>query len=86
MVLFTFEISELVRDYIENTFDGDYTNSAKWVNYQVTRYYSSLTQDTTATTTLAVFDGYGYFEDGSNPQNCSNSLQSNKTIFTNDSD
>ena len=32
----TFEISELVRDYIENTFDGDYTNSAKWVNYQVT--------------------------------------------------
>ena len=76
-----FEISELVRDYIENTFDGDYTNSAKWVNYQVTRYYSSLTQDTTATTTLAVFDGYGYFEDGSNPQNAQTVLQSNKTIY-----
>ncbi len=77
----TFEISELVRDYIENNFDGDYTSSSKWVNYAVTRYYSSYTQDTTTTQTLAVFDGYGYFSDGANPQNNQTVLQSNKTIY-----
>ena len=32
----SFEVSELVRDYIENTFDGDYTNSAKWLRYEYT--------------------------------------------------
>jgi hypothetical protein len=77
----TFEISELVRDYIENNFDGDYTSSSRWVNYAVTRYYSSYTQDTAATQTLAVFDGYGYFSEGSNPQNNQTVLQSNKTIY-----
>jgi len=80
----TFEVSELVRDYIENTFDGDYTNSSKWFNYNIVRTYVSGSVNTTAQQNFAIFYGYGYFEDGSNPQNLQSALQSNTTIFTND--
>ena len=80
----TFEVSELVRDYIENTFDGDYTNSSKWFNYNIVRTYVNGSVNTTAQQNFAIFDGYGYFEDGSNPQNLQSALQSNTTIFTND--
>jgi hypothetical protein len=76
----TVEVSELVRDYIENNFDGDYTNSAKWVNLEVYRVYDGGSSSTYLQT-LAAFDGYGYFEDGSNPQNYQTVLQSNKTIY-----
>ena len=77
----TFEVSELVRDYIENTFDGDYTNSSKWFNYDIIRTYANGSVNTTAQQNFAIFDGYGYFEDGSNPQNNQTVLQSNKTIY-----
>jgi hypothetical protein len=80
----TFEVSELVRDYIENTFDGDYTSSVKWFNYNIIRTYANTSTSVTAQQNLAIFDGYGYFEDGSNPQNLQSALQSNTTIFTND--
>ena len=33
---------------------------------------------------VVLFDGYGYFEEGVNPQNNQTVLQSNTTIFTND--
>ena len=80
----TFEVSELVRDYIENTFDGNYTNSVKWFNYNIKRTYENTSVSTTSQQNLAIFDGYGYFEDGANPQNLQSALQSNTTIFTND--
>jgi len=76
-----FEASDLVRDYIENTFNGDYTGSAKWFNYTIFREYVNDTPSTTSVQTLSAFDGYGYFEDGSNPQNAQTVLQSNKTIY-----
>jgi len=76
----TFEISELVRDYIENNFDGDYTSSAKWLNLQLLRAYDTGSTST-LNSTLSVFDGYGYFSDGANPQNNQTVLQSNKTIY-----
>ena len=78
----TFEISELVRDYIENTFDGDYTNSVKWLRYEY--LYILGTGGGGGNGDAAIFDGYGYFEDGANPQNLQSALQSNATIFTND--
>ena len=77
----TFEVSELIRDYIENTFDGDYTNSSKWFNYNIIRTYVNGSVNTTAQQNFAIFDGYGYFENGSNPQNTQTVLQSNKTIY-----
>ena len=76
----TFEISELVRDYIENNFDGDYTGSAKWLNLQLLRVYVGGSTST-LNSTLSVFDGYGYFSEGANPQNTQTVLQSNKTIY-----
>lgn len=77
----TFEISELVRDYIENTFDGSYTSSAVWVDYQITRTVSGAAQTPEAFVQLTGFDGYGYFSEGANPQNTQTILQSNKTIY-----
>jgi len=76
----TFEISELVRDYIENNFDGDYTSSAKWLNLELLRVYVGGSSST-INSTLSVFDGYGYFSEGANPQNTQTVLQSNKTIY-----
>ena len=75
----TFEISELVRDYIENTFDGDYTNSAKWLRYEY--FYILGTGGGGGNGDAAIFDGYGYFSEGANPQNAQTVLQSNKTIY-----
>jgi hypothetical protein len=75
----SFEISELVRDYIENTFDGDYTNSAKWLRYEF--FYTLGTGGGGGNGDAAIFDGYGYFSDGANPQNNQTVLQSNKTIY-----
>ena len=80
----TFEVSELVRDYIENNFDGTYTGNTKWLNYNMSRTYVNTSVSDTAQQNLAIFDGYGYFEEGSNPQNESTILQSNDLIYTND--
>ncbi len=80
----TFEISEIVRDYIENNFDGQYDSDNVWVNWNKDLVYTNTFTGSTAQQTLAAFDGYGYFEEGSNPQNESTLLQSNTFIYTND--
>ncbi len=80
----TFEISELVRDYVENNFDGNYDSNIVWVNWNKTLTYVNGFVGTTTQQTLAAFDGYGYFEEGTNPQNDSIVLQSNDFIYTND--
>ncbi len=74
------DISELVRDYLSNSFDGSYSNSARWVNYSVLPNFQNGS-GATDTFTLSAFDGYGYFEEGVNPQNAQTVLQSNKTIY-----
>lgn len=63
----TFEISELIRDYVETTFDGSYASSAVYV--------------TDGTTTYIAVDGYGYFEEGVNPQLSRTKLISNNVIW-----
>jgi len=80
----TFDISELVKDYIETTFDGSYTSSTVWVDYQITRTLQGAVQPANAFVQLTGFDGYGYFSEGANPQNDSVVLQSNNFIQTND--
>ena len=85
----TFEISELVRDYIVNTFDGSYTSSAVWVDYLIDRTVGGVVTTDEAYTQLAGFDGYGYFKDGSQGDkegvftniNDQTVLQSNTTIY-----
>ena len=76
----TFEISEIVRDYILNTFDGDYATANVWVDYRTTNYIQGSAQTPSAYTQLTGFDSYGFYEDGANPQNDSGLLQSNTKV------
>jgi len=75
-----FEISELVKDYCNNTFNGSYSTEIHWVDYQITRYISGVKQNPETMVELKGFYGYGYFEDEVNPQNLKAILQSNDKI------
>jgi hypothetical protein len=77
----TFDISEIVRDYLLQTFDGDYLTPNVWVDYRTNSYIQGVAQGFTSFTQLTGFDGYGYFEDGYNPQNDDLVLQTNRTIL-----
>lgn len=63
-----FEISELVRDYIEQSFTGTYSCAAVWVK-------------TNSDTAIPAFDGYGYYDEGANPSLSTRALISNTTIW-----
>jgi len=76
----TFEIGEIVRDYLLHTFDGDYSTENVWVDYRTKQTLTNVSGTWSAYTELLGFDGYGYFEDGANPQNDSGLLQSNTKI------
>lgn len=73
-----FEIAELVRDYMTYNAD-DYETEIVWVDYQITKTVSG----NTSTDPIALnkgFYGFGYFQEGVNPQNDSGLLQSNLTV------
>lgn len=76
----TFEISELVRDYLDVVFNGNYISQGVWVDYQITRTVSNVVQTPDAFVELYALDGYGYFENGSNPQ-CEKYLGSTMTLY-----
>jgi len=82
----TFEISELVRDYLDVTFDGNYTSQMVWVDYKVTKSISGTPIAPEDRVELGGFDGYGYFEDGANPQNESALMMSNTMLYSLDGD
>ena len=80
-----FDISELVKDYLETLFPNDYVAQNVWVDYQVTKSISGVSQTPDAFVQLTGFDGYGYYEDGNNPQLTDRLLQTNTTVYkTND--
>ena len=78
-----FEVSELVRDYLEVEFNGDYNSEAVWLNAiaTVTGGSGSVTVTPDNTNGFIGLDGYGYFEEGANPTLSTTALQSNKTII-----
>jgi len=76
------EVSELIRDYVELEYHES-NLPAVWVKLDHTIVTNAGTINITETH-LAV-DGYGYFEDGINPQNDSIIFQSNNSIYTSDS-
>ena len=80
-----FEISELVRDYLDIEFNGEYDSQAVWVNAVITTTVSSGSATATVTPDNAngfiALDGFGYFEEGINPELSRTYLQSNKEIF-----
>jgi hypothetical protein len=74
-----FEVAELVRDYLDIEFDGEYDSQTVWVESDITLTKTSGSE--TDNTDYIAFDGYGYFEDAINPELSRGYLQSNNTIF-----
>lgn len=79
-----FEISEIVSDYILQTFDGDYASEIVWVDYRFNNYINGSPQGYTSFNNLTGFDGYGFYEDGAQNQTTSINnqglLQSNTKV------
>jgi hypothetical protein len=73
-----FEIAELVKDYMDYNAD-DLETEIVWVDYQIRRTVNGVSGDLPFVE-LKGFYGYGYFEQGVNPQNDSGLLQSNLTV------
>tara|TARA_R110001632_G_scaffold92768_1_gene198031 strand:+ start:1392 stop:2573 length:1182 start_codon:yes stop_codon:yes gene_type:complete len=78
-----YEISELIRDYLEIEFDGSYDSDVVWINAipTVAGGAGTITITPDNTNGFVGLDGYGYFEQGANPTLSTNLLQSNRTIF-----
>lgn len=83
-----FEISELIRDYIDVKYDGEYDSYCVWANAVITAKNSSGSSISSPTVTpsnytnqFVAVEGYGYFEEGVNPEPSRTLLQSNKIIY-----
>ena len=80
-----FEISELIRDYIDVKYDGEYDSYCVWVNAVITANGGAISSPTVTpsnyTNQFVAVDGYGYFEEGVNPEPSRSLLQSNKIIY-----
>jgi len=80
----TLEIGELVRDYLEISFNDDYNSQTKWVKAVVEYFDESdnpYTYNNPQVFTYLATDGYGYFEDGTNPELSRNKLISADDIY-----
>ena len=82
-----FEIAELVRDYIEIEFTGDYNSitQSSWGEWTLTKTLDDSSVDIT-TGSRIVLDGYGYFQDEINPELPYILLQSNNKMYVKDGD
>jgi hypothetical protein len=85
-----FEISDLVKDYIESKYDGEYDSYCVWVNPVITAYSDILGTTPIASPTVSPSDyssqfiateGYGYFEEGANPDFDEGLMMSEGTIY-----
>jgi len=87
-----FELSELARDFMETEYNN-YATDTLWIDADITIYNSTgaivqvNSQDTNTSSFLGI-DGYGYFEDGTNPRSVQYTtpmvLQYNTTVYYND--
>ena len=80
----TLEIGELVRDYLEISFNDDYNSQTKWVRAVVEYFDESdnpYTYNNPQVFTYLATDGYGYFEDGTNPELSRHALISADNIY-----
>ena len=76
-----YEVSELIRDYIDVKYDGEYDSYCVWVRASLTRYNSSGASIGGVFLDYIATDGYGYFEEGVNPEPSRSLLQSNKIMY-----
>jgi hypothetical protein len=64
-----FEIAELIRDYLDTTFDGNYNGQAVWVSTSLRAYDSGDNEVADDGESFIAFDGYNYFEESANVSN-----------------
>lgn len=79
------EIAELVRDYIDVTFNNDYNSTAIWVTTSETliEEETGVEYETGSprVTNFLALDGYGHFEDDINPQLSTNALYTSNNFY-----
>ena len=59
----TFEVAELISDFIDVQFDGNYSSQAVWVNAEITSFDIAGGILSATTTTELAFNSYTYFEE-----------------------
>ena len=79
----TLEIAELVRDFFTITFNDDYNSIARYVRTVVNSFDDSDEPFDTnpIVTDYVALDGYGYFEEGTNPELDRHALISSTNIY-----
>ena len=80
----TLEIGELIRDYLTVSFNDDYNSNTRWVEADVTYFDNSDQPFTYSNPQIFQFialDGYGFFEDGTNPELQRHALISADNIY-----
>lgn len=78
------EIAELVRDYIDITFNNDYLSHTVWVTAVVTYYDTNgdpYTYSNPQSFNYIATDGYGWFEEQVNPELSRHALISANNIY-----
>lgn len=81
----TFEVSELIKDYINVHYEGDQTEAVTtvFVQFDLTRTFDDDTTDNLTQKAVA-FLGYGYQDEGINPQLSRDVLITNRTVYVAD--
>ena len=74
------EVGELIKDYIE-PLPSTITNSAVWVQFDMSMVDGSGASATTLTNTFLAFNGYGYHYEGAEPSFRSALMQTATTIY-----
>ena len=81
----TFEIAELIRDFLEIVFNGSYSSTnenyvSKWVRTVITSYDATDTQLSQTIDINVALNGYNYFEEG-NTSPTTSTFISNRVVF-----
>jgi hypothetical protein len=78
----TFEIAELVKDYVNVNFTGNYNSIVEtaWVEWTMVQNFDDSSTNTESDKAIAT-NGYGYFKDGVNPVLAKGALINNDKIY-----
>ena len=76
-----FEIAELIRDYLDTTFDGNYSGQAVWVSTSLFAYDSNNNEVADDGEAFVAFDGYNYFEESRGRSVANTIMITNRKLF-----
>lgn len=79
-----FEIAELVRDFIDIKFNDDYVSYAVWVRTDARMLDDNgveFSYGSPVINTYIATDGYGFFEEGANPELARHGLVTTNTLY-----